>query len=434
MKFIVEKILKFLTKKYLAKHNPKIIAITGSNGKTSTREAIYAVLKSRYNVRKSDKNYNTEIGVPLSVLGVSAPKRFWGWPIVLFRAYQIANYSKRAPKILILEMAADKPGDLKYLTDFIRPDISIVTSIGDLPVHVEAFSGPKAVAEEKSHIIRVLETNGIAILNHDDKMVLDMKNKTKGHVFTFGFERGPNIRALEEKSVFCTQEDASDFCGVSFKVESDDRVVPVRLKNVFGKPPVYAALASFAVGKVLDMNLIEIAEALKDYEPPKGRMNLIEGIRDSLVLDDTYNSSPIAVVAALEVLNNISAKRKIAVLGDMKELGKYGKEAHEMIGREVAKFVNLLFVVGEQSKLIAKSAIKEGFAKENIYEFMHSIDAGMALNGIVEKDDAILVKGSQSMRMELVIEEIMAHPEKKKNLLVRQDWPWRDKNGNPRLI
>lgn len=434
MKSIINKILKYCAVKYLTRHNPKIVAITGSNGKTSTREAIYAVLKSKYSVRRSEKNYNTEVGVPFSILGIDSPKRFWGWPVVLFRAYWIAQKSKRAPEILILEMAADKPGDLKYLTSFIKPDISVVTAIGDLPVHVEAFSGPKAVAEEKSTIVKVLETNGVAILNYDDKMVLDMKNKTKGHVFTFGFEKGSSIRALEEKSVFCIPEDDDDFCGVSFKVESDSRVVPVRLRNVYGKPPAYAALAAFAVGKALGMNLIEIAEALKDYKSPKGRMHLIEGMRESLILDDTYNASPMAVMSAIDVLKNMSAKRRIAVLGDMKELGKYSEEAHEMIGREIAKIADLIFVVGERAKLIAKEAIKEGFAKENIYEFMHSIDAGRSLNGIVEKDDLILVKGSQSMRMELVIEDIMAHPKKKKNLLVRQDWPWRDKNGNPRLI
>lgn len=434
MKSIIQNILKNQAVKYLQKHNPKIVAITGSSGKTSTREAIYAVLKDKYSVRRSEKNYNTEIGAPLSVLGIGAPKRFWGWPVVLFRAYQVAKYSRHAPEILILEMGADKPGDLKYLTSFIKPDIGVVTAVGELPVHVGAFPGPKSVAEEKSNIIKHLKTNGIAILNHDDKIVVDMRHKTKGHVFTFGFEGGSDIRALEEKNVFCVSGNGNDFCGLALKVEVDGRFLPVKLNNVYGRPPAYAALAAFAVGKALGMNLIEIAEALKDFKSPKGRMNLIEGMRGSLILDDTYNASPIAMMSALDVLKNIPAKRKIAVLGDMKELGKYSAEAHEMVGKEAAKYTNFIFAVGDQAKLIAKSAVKEGFPKENIYEFMHSIDAGRSLNGIVEKDDAVLVKGSQSMRMELVVENIMADSKHKKTLLVRQDWPWKDKNGNPRRI
>lgn len=434
MKTIIEKILKYLTIQYLQKCRPKVIAITGSNGKTSTREAIYAVIKSKYTVRRSEKNYNTEIGVPLSVLGIEAPKNIFYWPKVLFEAWQVARDSKHAPEVLILEMAADKPGDLKYLTSFITPNISVVTAIGELPVHVEAFSGPKAVADEKSNIVKALETNGVAILNYDDEMVRDMKDKTKGHVFTFGFGRGSDVRALEEKNVFCDPADEKEFCGLSFKVDFEGKVIPVKLNDVYGKPPVYAALAAFAVGKAMDMNMIEIAEALKDFTPPKGRTNLIKGKHGSIIIDDTYNSSPIATLSALEILRDFPAKRKIAVLGDMKELGKYSKEAHEMIGRESARVADLIFVVGGEAKRIAKSAADEGFAKENIYEFMHSIDAGRALSGLVESGDLILVKGSQSMRMELAVEEIMAEPKKKKSLLVRQDWPWRDKKGHPRLI
>lgn len=434
MKSVIQNILKNQVVKYLEKHKPKIIAITGSNGKTSTREAIYTVLKSKYTVRRSEKNYNTEIGVPLSALGVEAPRNIFCWPKVLMKAWQVANHSKHSPEVLILEMAADKPGDLKYLTGFITPNISVVTTIGELPVHVEAFSGPKAVADEKSNIVKTLEENGVAILNHDDKFVLDMRDKTKGHVFTFGFNKGSDIHALEEKNAFCDPDDEKDFCGVSFKTDFDGKVVPVKLKNVYGRPPIYAALAAFAVGKAMGMNMIEIAEAIKEYTPPKGRTNLIKGAHGSVIIDDTYNASPIATLSALDILRDFPAKRKIAVLGDMKELGRYSKQAHEIAGKEAGKIADLIFVVGEQAKLISESAIDEGFKKENVYEFMHAIDAGRSLRGLIEEGDLVLVKGSQSMRMELVIEEIMADPNKKKKLLVRQDWPWRDKKGHPRLI
>lgn len=401
MKLLVEKILKYLTVKYLAKHKPRVIAITGSNGKTSAKEAVFAALKNKYKVRKSEKNYNTEIGVPLSVLGIEAPGNKFGWPIVLFKAIKEAYFAKSIPEILILEMGADKPGDIKYLTGFIKPDIAIVTAIGDLPVHVAAYGGPKAVAEEKSQLVKALETNGVAILNFDDKTVLEMQEKTKGHIFTYGFGEEAMIKAIEMQNNF------GDFFGVSFKIESDGKVVPMKLKNIYGRPSVYAALAAIAVGKVMDMNLIEIADALKEYKTPKGRLNLIKGINGSHILDDTYNASPLSMVAALDVLKDLPvAGKKIAVLGDMKELGKYSEEAHKSVGKKVAEIADYFFAVGNEAKFIAQSALENGLKKENISEFSNSFEAGKALREMIADGDLILVKGSRSMKMELIVEEI----------------------------
>lgn len=402
MKLLVKKILKYLTVKYLAKHKPKVIAITGSNGKTSAKEAIFAVLKNKYKVRKSEKNYNTEIGAPLSVLGTEAPKNKFGWPVALLKAIKEAYFAKDIFDILILEMGADKPGDIKYLASFIKPDIAIVTAIGEFPVHVSAYSGPKAVAEEKSQLVKALETNGVAILNFDDKAVLEMQEKTRGHIFTYGFEDGAMIKAIEMQNNF------GDFFGVSFKTESDGKVVPMKLENVYGKPAVYAALAAIAVGKVMDMNLIEIADALKDYKAPKGRLNLIKGVNNSYILDDTYNASPLSTISALEVLKDLPAGRKIAVLGDMKELGKYSEEAHRLIGKETAKTAEYFFAVGNEAKFIAQSALENGFKKENIFEFADSFEAGKILREMISEGDLILVKGSRSMKMELIVEEIEA--------------------------
>lgn len=387
---------------YLKKYNPKIIAITGSNGKTSAKEAVFAVLKNKYKVRKSEKNYNTEIGVPLSVFGVEAPRSKFGWSIALLKSIKETYFAKNIPEILILEMGADKPGDIKYLTGFIKPDIAIVTAIGDFPVHVAAYGGPKAVAEEKSQLVKVLETNGVAILNFDDKAVLDMQEKTRGHIFTFGLENGADIKAIEMQNNF------GDFSGISFKMEFDGKVVPAKIENVYGKPAVYAALAAIAVGEVMNMNLIEIADALKEYKTPKGRLNLIKGINGSYILDDTYNASPLSVMSALEVLKDLPAKRKIAALGDMKELGKYSEEAHIVIGKETAKIADYIFTVGDQAEFIAQGALANGFKKENIFKFKKSSEAGKALRDMTIEGDLILAKGSRSMKMELIVEEIKA--------------------------
>ncbi|KKP98352.1 MAG: UDP-N-acetylmuramoyl-tripeptide-D-alanyl-D-alanine ligase [Parcubacteria group bacterium GW2011_GWD2_38_12] len=430
MKHIIEKILKFLTKRYLKRYKPKIIAITGSNGKTSAKEAIFTVLKEKFKVRRSEKNYNTEIGVPLSVLGIFAPISNLFWPLTLVRACIIAYFSRSAPEILILEMAADKPGDLKYLMSFIKPDISVITAIGELPVHIEYYSGPKAVAEEKSFLIKALDNSGVAILNFDDKIVLEMEKKTRAHVFTYGFGEGAMIRAFEAQNNLC---DNGEFCGIVFKLDFEGKVIPVKIKNIYGKPFVYAALAAIVAGYVLGMNLVEIAKALEDYKSPKGRLNLIKAKKEAFIIDDTYNASPLSISAALEFLRDLPATRKIAVLGDMKELGKYSDEAHKEVGREAAKSAEYIFVVGEKGKFTVLGALERGFKKENILEFNNSVDAGKALREIIFEGDLVLIKGSQSMRMELAVEEVMAEPERKKDILVRQDWPWKDKRGNPRL-
>lgn len=400
MKSIIEKILKFLTIRYLAKHRPKIIAITGSNGKTSAKEAIYAVLKNKYKVRKSEKNYNTEIGAPLSVLGVSPPISNLFWPITLLRAFVISYFSIKFPEILILEMAADKPGDLKYLMNFIKPDISVITAIGELPVHIEYYSGPKAVAEEKSYLIKALDSSGVAILNFDDKIVLEMEGKTRAHIFTYGFKDGAMIRAFEEQNNFCND---GKFCGLTFKLDFEGKIIPVKIKDAYGKPAVYACLTATVVGYVLGMNLVEIAKALEDYKSPKGRLNLIKAGEGVFIIDDTYNASPLSTSVALEFLRDLPAQRKIAVLGDMKELGKYSEKAHKEIGKEAAKSVEYIFVVGEEAKFIALGALEGGFKKENIFEFSNSTEAGKKLKEIISRGDLILVKGSRGMKMEETI-------------------------------
>lgn len=404
MKFIIEKILKFLTKRYLARYKPKIIAITGSNGKTSAKEAIFTVLKEKFKVRKSEKNYNTEIGVPLSVFGVSAPASNFLWPLTLLKICFKVYRDRNIPEILILEMAADKPGDLKYLTSFIKPDISVITAIGELPVHVEYYSGPKAVAEEKSFLVKALDNSGVAILNFDDEIVLEMEKKTRAHVFTYGFGDGAMIRASEAQNNLC---DNGEFCGIVFKLDFEGKVVPVKIKNTYGKPFVYAALSAIVAGHVLGMNLVEIAKALEDYKPPKGRLNVIKTKQEAFIIDDTYNASPLSTSAALEFLRDLPAIRKIAVLGDMKELGKYSDEAHKEVGREAAKSAEYIFVVGKKGKFIIFGALEQGFKKENIFEFSNSIEAGKKLKEIILKGDLVLVKGSRSMKMELTIDKII---------------------------
>jgi UDP-N-acetylmuramoyl-tripeptide--D-alanyl-D-alanine ligase len=416
-------ILKILAQAMIWRYEPIVIGVTGSVGKTSTKEVIYAVLKNKYNVRRNIKNYNNEIGVPLTILGQeTGGKSFWRWLQVFLVSLFEIFYTKNYPEVLILEMGADRLGDIAYLTSFVKCSIGVVTAIGEIPVHVEFFQTADQVAKEKANILKCLERDGWAVLNFDDERVKMMAHRTQGKIFSYGFDEKTNLQAVN----FEQHLDNISEAGVSFKVDYQGSNVPLRLKNVYARHQVYAFLAGMAVGLIFKMNLIEIAEALKNYEPPAGRLRLIRGIKDAWIIDDTYNSSPSSTSGALDLLA-LMPGRKIAVIGDMLELGSFTEEAHRRAGARIAQVAEIVLAVGERAIFLADEARKQGLPKENIFHFASAEEAGHLLQEIVREGDIILVKGSQGVRMEKVVKEIMAQPEKAKDLLVRQDEGWENR-------
>ncbi len=426
MKHIFVKILEFILKKLsqlmIWRFQPKIIGITGSAGKTSTREAIYAVLKSHYRVRKSEGNLNNELGLPLAILGdwseeelklisreqprgTKRIKKLFFWLKIVISAKINLFFLKKPnyPEVLILEYAADKPGDIKKLLEIVTPDISVITTIGEIPVHVEFFSGPEAVAREKSKLIENLSSNSFAVLNFDNEIVMKIKEQTRARIITFGFNEGADLKI----SSFENRSENETPLGISFKLEYGGSFVPVILKNCFGKAQAYAAAAAACVGLIYDLNLVEISEALStNYEPAKRRMNLLKGIKNTYIIDDTYNASPLSVEEAINTINGLSTKRKIAVLGDMLELGKYSIEAHESIGKLVAPMVDILITVGPRAKFIAETAKANGLAENKILSFDTAAEAGLSVQDLIKTGDLILVKASRAMGLEKIVEEI----------------------------
>jgi len=404
---ILRWILKGLAKTFISRYQPGIVAVTGSVGKTSTKEAIKAVLLKERRVRATSGNFNNEIGVPLTILGdwqkIEKPV-FWFWlRVILSALIRILNPHKSAyPEILVLEYAADRPGDIKYLLEIARPQIAVVTAIGDIPAHVEFYSGPEALAREKSKIVEQLPTVGFAVLNADDALVLDMKNRTRSQIMTFGFSDSAQIKITGFEN-FSNSEPT----GVVFKLEYGGSFVPVKMNGAFGRGQAYAAAAAACVGLIFGMNLVKIAEALtKNFQPSSKRMNLTSGAKGTFIIDDSYNASPLSMRAALETLRELKAKRKVAILGDMLEIGKYSLEAHEKIGKLAAGFVDLLITIGPRAKLIAGAAAKAGLDKENISSFLIAEEAKKEVELKIKKGDLILIKGSRAMGLDKVVEEI----------------------------
>jgi len=420
LKKIVISLLVTEGKLILWKYEPKIVAITGTVGKTSTKDAIALILATKFNVRKSEKSYNSELGVPLTIIGEkSAWNNFFQWFFVLLKGLKVFLKYQNYPEWLVLEMGVGKPKDMERLVSWVFPKIAVFTAFAETPVHVEKFPATEDLIKEKAKLITVLKEDDYLILNGDDKLALDFKKETNAKIITYGFENELDLMA----SNYNISPD-----GINFKINYKGNIIPVRMLNVFGKQYVYTALAALAVGISLELNLVEGVETLSRFKPPPGRLNLMEGIKNSFIFDDTYNSSPVAVLAALEVLKILPAERKIAVLGDMLELGKFAIDEHKKVGRRIKEDgFDLLFTVGPRAKFIADEARATGFNSENIFEFSSSEEVKKILQEKIKQRDLILIKGSQAMRMEKVVEEIMLHPEQKEQLLVRQEKEWQNK-------
>ncbi len=436
---ILQFTLKILAKQAIKRYKPVVIGITGSVGKTFAKEAIFHVLNRKFWVRKNEENFNNEIGVPMAVLGihhVKLPPRSTSVagfdrvrPVLrqsavasklkilagLFRGVWLGyGLRQKYPDVLVLELAADKPGDIKYLTDIVRPQIGVVTAVGEVPVHVEFYASPQAVAKEKSKLIEQLPLyDGLAVLNYDDQTVLDMKERTKAKVVTFGFSNSADVW-VSDTSYFVT-DDGRNIGGLSFKINQDSTFIPARVNNLVGTQQLYGILAAVVAGLHFGMNLVDICGMLENVELPEHRMNLASGVKDTTIIDDTYNASPLAMRAALDTLRDLTkAKnslggtkrcRKVAVLGDMRELGKYEIEAHRAIGNLVGERADILVTVGTAAKFIADSAANQ-MKPGSIFSFDTSDEAKIKVQELIKEGDVILIKGSHSMRMEEIVKEI----------------------------
>ena len=427
LKKILNKLLSFFSKKILNKYHPDIVGITGSVGKTSAKEAVARILASKFNVRATSKNYNNEIGVPLTIIGsIKSPGRsVLGWAGVFGKAVRLlflrdAEY----PKILVLEMGADKPGDIQYLTELAPCKVGVLTFISH--AHTEFFKTIKKIAQEKRVIISHLKKDGFAVLNYDSEAVMENAEATMAEKITYGTKEGADLQATDVNIITGREEGRP--MGLNFKVNYKGNSVPVFLTGIISSRFIHAALAGLSVGVVYGINLVEGAEALRALEPIAGHLNPLSGIKNSLIIDDTYNSSPEAVKAALETLSQIkvgAGKERYAVLGDMLELGPETETAHREVGFRVAELgVDCLITVGEASKGTASAAREAGLDEHRVVSFADSVSAGKFLQEIMKEGDVILVKGSQGLRMEKIVKEVMAEPLKAKELLVRQGEEW----------
>jgi UDP-N-acetylmuramyl pentapeptide synthase len=434
MKFFKKILVAIMTweaRSVLARYKPKIIAVTGNVGKTTTKDAIFAALSSELYIRKSDKSFNSDVGVPLAILGL---ENGWSDPLIwisnIVRGFMLVAFSSDYPKWLVLEIGADRPGDIRSIARWLKPDIVIITAIPEIPVHVEFFDSPEALLREKLSLAEHLRPGGTLIVNGDDPYMADLRNNSgsdfRGATITYGMESNDDFCASHDEVIY--ERDAP--VGMRFSITHEGMTLPVSLYGALGNPRIYCALAALAVSSRVGVNLTSAAASLAQWAPPPGRTRILKGIRGSVIIDDTYNSSPAAALAALDTLKSVATTgRRVAMMGDMLELGRYSVDAHRQIGVRAAATADLLITVGFRARVMAEAALDAGMADDQVrsYEQDEAERAGLELEKEIKNGDITLVKGSQSIRMERAVAMIMAEPQKAPELLVRQEDEWKDR-------
>ncbi len=430
MKQFIFRKLQRRAKRVLQKFDPKIIAITGSVGKTSAKQAIIAAIGEEFSVRSGIKNYNNEVGLPLAILGEKSPgKSLFGWLKLFWRTHRIKTF----PEILVLEYGIDHPGDMAVLCDIAEPNIAVVTGIS--PVHAEFFRDIDDLVREKGEIVTFVSDDGQVILNADDERVKTMADRSLAPVSFYG----ANGTQLSFKNMqIITRRDEHFEPGETFvKTRADvydggELIGQLELNNLIGYAPVMASLAALSVAKALDLDLAETISRLNQaMAPVPGRLRPLPGVKGTLIIDDSYNAAPAAMQNGLEMLRLFKPAeekdRRIVALGQMMELGNYSDDEHRMIGMKVAEIADLFLAVGERMLPAVAAAKEAGMDPEHVEWFKNSEEAGRYLDLVLQTGDIVYVKGSQSSRMEKVVKDIMAEPLRAPELLVRQDEGWLEK-------
>jgi len=352
----------------------RVVGITGSVGKTTTKELVAEVLSQRYRTFKSIGNFNNEIGLPLSVLSLT-------------------EQHERA----VLEMGFYVIGEVALLADIAVPEVGVITNIGT--VHAERAGSQEAIYQGKAELVRALPKDGVAILNIDDPNVKRMAGETKARVLFYGLDPAADLYADEIEGL--------GLDGVRFHLHYEAETLNVRIPLI-GRHSVHTALRAAAVGLVEGLAWGEILAGLR-IGNPQLRLVAVQGRNGSLLLDDTYNASPESTVAALNLLGELEG-RKVAVLGDMLELGPYEVQGHQTVGNLAARVADLLVTVGPRARTIAETAQSAGLDAKVINQFETSDQALVFLKKSLANGDVVLVKGSRAVQMERIVPELEQRP------------------------
>jgi len=352
----------------------RVVGITGSVGKSTTKELVAEVLSQRYRTLKNVGNLNNEIGLPLTLLSLT-------------------EGHERA----VLEMGFYVPGEIAFLCDLAQPQIGVITNVS--AVHAERAGSIEAIARGKAELVQALPPApvGVAILNYDDPLVREMASQTKARVFFYGLDSGADLWADGIESLGLE--------GIRFRLHYRGEILHLRVPMI-GRHSVHTALRAAAVGLVDNLTWQEIVDGLHTRKTQL-RLMIVRAENGAMILDDSYNSSPESTLAALNLLDELEG-RKVAVLGDMLELGPYEEQGHVLVGVRASEVVNELVTVGERGRIIANAALKAGLPASATKDFSNTQETIEYLRERLNDQDVVLVKGSHAMQMDLIVAALEA--------------------------
>lgn len=411
----IYKILKNYAQVVIKKHDPFVVGVTGSVGKTSTKEAIYAVMKKAFpnEVRANAGNLNAEIGLPLTILGYTELPKKLHWPIFLLKARSKTKIEKY-PKYLILEMGVEHEGDIDYFSTIVKPNIGVITAT--TPAHVANFSSVEKMQEEKIKMAKILKDGGKLVYNMDDEIL--SKND---------FGEASSYSIINPKADFFASDIRVSLRGNKYTLNYRGEKIEINTKFL-GRQLIYSDLAATAVGKIINVNNSEIKSALESRESIPGRMNVLDGRNDITIIDDTYNSNPASACAAIDTLSEIEhLGRKVLILGNMNELGVLEQESHKKVGQWAKGKCDFAIFIGKNAETMSKAYndAKNSRIFENRNDFIAESDR------LLLKGDLVLIKASQNKNyFEEIVKVLMKHPSQSDKVLVRQGSEWQSKKNS----
>ncbi len=350
-----------------------VIGVTGSVGKTSTKDILASVIAQKYDTLKTEGNYNNHIGVPLTVLRL------------------------KEHEAAVVEMGMNHLGEISKLTNIAKPTISVITNVGT--AHIGLLGSRENILKAKLEILEGMDKNGLVVINNDNDMLHKwyLENKENFNIITYGIENESNIMA---KNIVTDEE------GSNFTVEINNKEYEFQIK-IGGNHFILNALCAICVGLKSDITMEEIIRGIKEFKLTKKRMEILRGINGSNIINDCYNAGYDSMKAAIEYLMELKGSKKIAVLGDILELGNFAEEIHRKVGEEVYKNnPDILVTVGELSKFISAKAVELGYDEDRMFSCETKEEAIKILKDIIKENDYILVKASNSMKFDEIVEAI----------------------------
>lgn len=399
---------------YFATHTDvRLIVVTGSVGKTSTKTAVATMLAQKYRVRLHEGNHNTHMSVPLAILGIPYPENirsFSAWRHVLKQA-QARILAPTDVDVIIQELGADAPGDIEQFGTYLKPDIAIVSAV--TPEHMEFFKTIEAVAHEE---LAAANFSKLALINRDDIDGQFAEYLTNPNIDTYGTSAAAEYH-FEQQDFSIDGGHKGRFVGNELPDGVDATI------SVLGEHNLRPTIAAAAVGLKMGLTSQEISAGLAAIRPVPGRMNLLRGLNGSMIIDDTYNSSPAAAIGAVQTFYDIQAPQRIAIMGSMNELGESSAAEHEKIGRLFhPDMVEWVITIGEEAeKYLAPAAHSNGC---QVKSFRNAVQAGAFAHSVLDKGSLVLAKGSQNAGYVEESVKILLLDQSDTNKLVRQSAAW----------